>query len=385
MRILRLVFLLTVLGLMGAIGASMDWRSVVVALEDKGITVPEAVQAAFQQAEPAAGTASAAPGPTASPAEAPDLPEAPAELDRVALTRALTDWTRDNGIEGFTFAMAQNGTLLVDTGLGNQSAGSPQLVASLSKAITAICTNEVLAAHGYGWTTTIGQLLPAFDAMRILPQAKAQVLTLGQIVTHTGGLKPDLTQGDMAKPTHGGLGMHGRYAWKALKDVAITGMPGEFFYSNTNFAVLGTVIEGLEGRPYEDVCRERVLVPAGVTTARTSGRLGSMSSYAGWEISAADYVRFYDHWFAAGRPWVANPAAFPHVANSYALGVYLSGEGANADVDHNGRLCMDNGRFGVGAMAHKLPDGWTWAATWEQCIDPKHYEALDAMIAGLLK
>jgi CubicO group peptidase (beta-lactamase class C family) len=376
MRAARIIFLVVVLGLMGAMATAIDWRGVVLALDARGVAVPEALRDVLSRR----GTATGAPG--------PDVAQAPAvapPLDTEALTTIIKDWTQANGIQGFTIAIALDGKVIVNAGMGNQPKGSAQLVASLSKAITAICTNEVLAAHGFTWETKIGDLLTVFDAMRILPGAKAQALTLGQIVTHTGGLKPDLTQGDMAKPTHGGLGMHGRYAWKALKDDALQGTPGEFFYSNTNFAVLGTVIEGLEGRPYEDVCRERVLTPAGVTTARTSGRLGSMSSYAGWEISAADYVRFYDHWFSAGRPWVANPDAFPHIANTYALGVYLTGAGAEADIEHNGRLCLNKGALGVGAIAHKLPGGWTWAATWDQCLDPNHYDALDGAVSALLK
>lgn len=377
MRAVRIVFLVVVLGLIGAMATSMDWRGLGVALDQRGIAVPDSLRRAFD----GSGTATGAPGPDISQPPASVAPP----LDTAALTETIRDWTQANGVQGFTIAVALDGKVIVNAGMGNQPKGSAQRVASLSKAITAICTHEVLAAHGLTWETKIGDLLPAFDAMRILPGAKAQALTLGQILTHTGGLKPDLTQGDMAKSTHGGLGMHGRYAWKALKDDAIQGTPGEFFYSNTNFAVLGTVIEGLENQPYEEVCRERVLAPAGVTTARTNGRLGSMSSYAGWDISAADYTRFYDHWFADNRPWVADPDAFPHIANGYALGVYLTGTGAEADIKHNGRLCLNKGGLGVGAIAHKLPGGWTWAATWDQCLDPKRYDALDGAVSALLK
>ena len=218
---------MVVLGLMGAMATAIDWRGVVLALDARGVAVPEALRDVLSRR----GTATGAPG--------PDVAQAPAvapPLDTEALTTIIKDWTQANGIQGFTIAIALDGKVIVNAGMGNQPKGSAQLVASLSKAI---CTNEVLAAHGFTWETKIGDLLTVFDAMRILPGAKAQALTLGQIVTHTGGLKPDLTQGDMAKPTHGGLGMHGRYAWKALKDDALQGTPGEFFYSNTNFAVLG--------------------------------------------------------------------------------------------------------------------------------------------------
>jgi hypothetical protein len=113
--------------------------------------------------------------------------------------------------------------------------------------------------------------------------------------------------------------------------------------------------------------------------------MGSMSSYAGWEISAEDYARLARHWFTAGQPHVDAPQTRP-AAGSYAMGYSIDDAGRRATVTHNGRLCFDrSARKGHGATFVALGEGTAFAATWGNCIDMALYDDLISAITPLLR
>lgn len=154
-------------------------------------------------------------------------------------------------------------------------------VASLSKAITGICMDIVLQEQGLGWYTTLGDIAPQMSAVRVTPQPWNAQITLASLANHTSGLSPDLTQGTMGSTLHGALGLHRRIGSEALREENIRGTARDYFYNNTNYAVLDVVIEALTGQSYADACMDRVVTPAGITDATIHGRMGSRSSTAG--------------------------------------------------------------------------------------------------------
>lgn len=307
------------------------------------------------------------------------LPDEPA--DAAKLQRVLSVWADAHGLPNATLAVLRDGEIVAAVGHGLGRANIPQPVASLSKAITAMCLNEVLLRRGLKWSATLRDLRGAFDRFGVRPASEALNLTLAQIATHTAGLAPDLTQRQMAAGHWRGNGAHIRFAASALEASAITGTPGDFFYSNTNYAILGTVIEALENRPYGAVCSELVLAPAGVTRARLDGRVGSMSAFAGWELSAADYARFFDHWYGVDQPWMLVPEAFPHAANGYGLGVFTTRSG---EVTHDGAICSNLPLQNFGATVRRLADGTVYVATWQGCLDQRSYRTLDQALHAVL-
>lgn len=340
---------------------------------------------------PGATAAHVAPAPQTRPETTPSASAAPDVVTPAAavrptfnptrLDRVVSVWADAHNQRNVTLAVLREGEVIAALGVGMGRSVNPQPVASLSKAITAMCLNEVLLRHDLKWTATLRDLRRPFERFGIRPATPILDVTLAQIATHTAGLSPDLTQARMSSAQWPGRGTHINFAAMALRSDAAQGARGDFFYSNTNYAVLGTVIEVLENRPYGEVCDAAVLAPAGVETARLGGRVGSLSSFAGWEISAPDYARFFDHWYGTDTPWMLHPEAFPHSANGYGLGVFTTRTG---DVTHDGMLCSNAPRQNFGATVRRLADGTVYVATWQGCLDQRAYRMLDSAIQAVL-
>lgn len=235
-------------------------------------------------------------------------------------------------------------------------------VASLSKAITGTCLDIALQEQGLSWYTTLGDITPQMSALRVTPQPWNARITLASLANHTSGLAPDLTQGAMGSTLHGALGLHRRIASEALQEGNIRGATREYFYSNTNYAVLGVVIEALTGQSYSEACLDRVVTPAGITDATIHGAMGSRSSYGGWEMSAASYARLAQHWFSADNPAIDRPFDRP-MHDNYSLGYVIHGRGADAQTSHAGQFCYPTG-INTGAYFHARGDGTVFVANW---------------------
>lgn len=84
-------------------------------------------------------------------------------------------------------------------------------------------------------------------------------VTLHQLMTHTAGLVDD--------PRHP-LCERGGALSDAIARAHVGARPGTvFLYSNIGYVLVGLVIERTTRRPFEDVVRERVLLPMGMSTA----------------------------------------------------------------------------------------------------------------------
>jgi CubicO group peptidase (beta-lactamase class C family) len=318
-------------------------------------------------------------------AATPGLPApGPTETQIAAIEATWRGWMAETGLSQGAMALALPDGRVIGAGL-ERDASTPVPVASLSKAITGLCLAGLLAEHGLDWSTRLGDIAAGMSAAGVTPRPWNADVTLGGLATHTAGLQPDLTQGELVGRTHGALGLHRRVASEALAEGAIRGTPGTYFYSNTNYAVLGVAIEALSGRSYAATCMERVLHPAGIEGAVIEGRMGSMSSYAGWEVSAEDYARLARHWFAAGQPHVDAPETGA-LAGGYAMGYFIEGSGRDAMVTHNGRLCFDEAlREGHGASFVAHGSGLAFAASWGNCIDRAAYTRLTDAITALMR
>lgn len=98
-----------------------------------------------------------------------------------------------------------------------------------------------------------------------LPELRADTglgrVTLHQLFTHTAGLLDDPHR--LAAMCEGGRDLS-----DAIARAHLGAEPGAvYLYSNIGYALVGLVIERTTSRPFEDVVRERVLLPMGMTTA----------------------------------------------------------------------------------------------------------------------
>ena len=311
----------------------------------------------------------------------PDAATVPAQgVDTVAIETAWRGWMADNGLRQASLTIGRGGDILHSVGQGRSPQGAFP-VASLSKAITAICLNQLLETSPYTWDSTIGDLLPEFAKMNLTPAPEAMDLTLSQIVTHTSGLPRTLEYGQQAA-RHKNLASQPVMVRAALKEPANFGTRGRYTYSNANYAILGLLIEAMSGHPYGDYCKETVTAPAGAKTAVVGGRMASTVGYGGWSISTEDYARFAMHWFAPDQPWMTNPRDFGFDARAqYGLGVHVFAGRGGTSVNHTGmwRHSVAH-KPNLGAYFLVLGDGTTLVSSWEGALDIQQYRALDAAL-----
>jgi D-alanyl-D-alanine carboxypeptidase len=228
--------------------------------------VAVAALAAIATALPTAGTASAAPAPVAP---APDYAGLRQALNGVVAagspgTYALVS---DRGGHG--------GTVSVGTGdIATQAPIDPKgqfRIGSITKNFTAVLALQLVAQHEVDLDTPAVDYLPG----GVLPAGSP--ITVRELLNHTSGLYdysndlPGILVGDTVTGYQ-----QFRYKTYAPADLVAGALshgsqftPGsQYQYSNTNFVVLGMLVEHVTGKPFATVLNERILQPLGMNDTR---------------------------------------------------------------------------------------------------------------------
>jgi len=139
---------------------------------------------------------------------------------------------------------------------------------SCTKAMTATLIATLIEEGKLSWTTTLKEALPGL-APRMDPAYLP--VTIEQLLTHRAGIPGDLNFD----------GLWGRL-WQrhgtpteqraALAEGVLTHKPvhdpgGQFLYANAGFAIAGYIAELRTGKAWEDLMRERVFGPLGMSSA----------------------------------------------------------------------------------------------------------------------
>ncbi len=176
-----------------------------------------------------------------------------AEIDRLA-GRELAD----TGLPGLAVALTgPDGPAEVRTyGLAELAGRRPVVpetlfeIGSIGKTFTAIAIVQLAEEGRLDLDTPVVDALPWFEAPVV-----GRPITIHDLLTHSAGI----TVGIDATPEAASQ------VW-ALRDRRPGSAPGErFHYSNLGYKTLGLIIEALEGRPYPEVIRARILEPLGMT------------------------------------------------------------------------------------------------------------------------
>ncbi|MEM8789318.1 MAG: serine hydrolase domain-containing protein [Pseudomonadota bacterium] len=275
---------------------------------------------------------------------------------------AWEGWRAEHGDQTAPLVLLDRGEPILRVG---DVAEPRELLASNGKVITALCI-DALAVEG---RLRFDQGLPELLG-RAAPDA-----TLGELITHSGGLRPDETQ-------------RGRMFWwlyrtaprhAQVTDWVIARGPAgakTHFYNNENYALLGEVIARVTGAPYAEVCRRRVLDPLDLTAA-LSPVTGALGPWGGWRMSTEDYARFHWATFGANARIGADPFAWPHVRIGpgvyYGMGALFRTEPVAA-FWHAGALNFVLGpRLGAFAI--------TWDARWTVAVAHRGFADDDAILS----
>ncbi len=235
---------------------------------------------------------------------------------------------QDAGIPGLSVALIDDQSLVWAKGFGNADLARTRLVAtdtvfrvgSVSKLFTDISVMQLVEEGKLDLDQDVTNYLPDFK-----PKNKSgKAITLRQLMSHRAGLVREPPVGnyfDLESPSLS-------KTVASLNGLPLIYEPGaRTKYSNAGVAVVGQIVERVDGRPFARAVRERVLMPLGMTASdfeRTPAIKKGLSealmwTYHGREFPAptfelgespagclycpvTDLARFASALFAGGKP-----------------------------------------------------------------------------------
>jgi len=201
-----------------------------------------------------------------------------------ATVRAEVDSSPRHGLDGIIVYVDQGGKppAFYAAGWKNRLAKTPAdphalfKIASISKLYIAAATVKLVAAKRLSLDDTLDHLLPQY-AGRI---ANADTITLRMLLRHRSGIPNYITDS--------------QFRWDKATDAAevldlVLGKPADFApdarhsYSNTNYLLIGMILDKTLGYSHNDYIKAEILAPLGLT--HTFGRMS--------DVNPADVVSGY--------------------------------------------------------------------------------------------
>jgi len=230
------------------------------------------------------------------------------------------------------------------------SSGDAWHLGSNTKAMTAMLYGRAVEAGKARWDASLGELFPDLELDPAWSDTRIEA-----VMQHRAGLSDrgviDLAwllsaRGDARSLSDQRTAIVG----KAL-GAAPVGIPGKFAYGNLNYILAGAALERIEGRAWEDIARDGLFRPLGLSSAgfgaptgnqpQGHSRLGPLPPWAagdgaeadnpaamapagGVHMALADYARFLGLFLAEGDGFLS-PATMTRLTTSPTGGEYALG------------------------------------------------------------
>ncbi|MFB9326226.1 serine hydrolase domain-containing protein [Paenibacillus aurantiacus] len=206
-----------------------------------------------------------------------------------AFTQFLHDYERRHGFAG-TVSVSRHDEIIFSQscGMANDERGilhSPSSmfrIGSITKSFTAASVLRLADQGQLSLDDAIGDYFPS--------QRSGERITLGHLLSHTSGIvnyTDDPLMREWASMTSTPEEIFDRFAI-----VELLSPPGSaFHYSNSNYVLLGMLIERISGQPYAQFLRSAVLAPLGMqdTQVETPGFMAE-NRLCGYELDASGAV-----------------------------------------------------------------------------------------------
>ena len=170
-----------------------------------------------------------------------------------------------------------NGSTLFSGSAGAAAANDPFFIASISKTYTAALIMQLVDSGAISLDQTVQSLLPDIDLSdlhTINGVAYGPQLSVRHLLHQTSGLADYFTQGllqDVKRNKDQSFAVSDVLLWsKQIKPQALPDT-GRSYYSDTNYQLLGAMIEAVSGRPYNGVLQERICSPLGLEHTAVCG------------------------------------------------------------------------------------------------------------------
>jgi CubicO group peptidase (beta-lactamase class C family) len=165
--------------------------------------------------------------------------------------------------------VVQRGDAVLFSGAYGQARRNPRVansldtrfeLASLSKLFTAVAIAQLVERGKLRFESTIAELLPDYPNRHTAPR-----ITVHHLLTHTSGL-PDFYRNRKIRQYENSIRSLTDY-WPTFAMDSLWSTPGERHdYSNSNYIVLGNIIERVGGMLFEDYVQKHIFDVAGMTS-----------------------------------------------------------------------------------------------------------------------
>jgi D-alanyl-D-alanine carboxypeptidase len=286
-----------------------------------------------------------------APVRARVAPPAPAPLDPgPRFDAALRAARALGGAYGVTAAVVRDGELVWSGAIGRSRDGrttlspsSPMVIGSVTKTFVATAVLQLVDEGRISLSDPVRQHLPQLDEL-------SEDITVRQLLNHTSGLA-DLFN----DTTRTGLEDDPAHSWTAEEVLATVREPwyepGDgWAYANTNYFLLGLLVEAVSEAPLADELNRRFMGPVGLgATSVLDGTAAGSPLAPAWTsifwgsgamaASAVDLARWGDALYAGGLLAPATQASMLDVnAHDYGLGVQRIEVGDVTGYGHTGLL-----------------------------------------------
>lgn len=182
------------------------------------------------------------------------------------VTRGMQDWK----IPGLAVAIVKNDSVIYARGFGVRTLGRPEKVdentifaiASDTKSFTGIVLAMLADEGKIRWDAPVTTYLPWF---RLADDYLTRELTVRDLLTHRSGL----ARGDLLWT--GGMPYSRQELLRRVRYLKPSwSMRSRYGYSNLMYVAAGEVAAAVERKPWDDIVRERILVPLGMSSTNTS-------------------------------------------------------------------------------------------------------------------
>jgi CubicO group peptidase (beta-lactamase class C family) len=191
-------------------------------------------------------------------------PAVPQQPDLARLDRCVQEHLQKDRIPGASIAIVHRGKEVLAKGYGVASlelqtpvtADTVFAIASVTKTFTATIVLQLVEKHALELDRPIGELLHDLPANGL--PANWRAVTVRQLLSHTSGL-PDV----IVDPVLGKWLADARDdAVAAAGKLPLQFAPGaSWSYNQTNYLLLGMIVEQLCSKPFDDVVQERIVAP----------------------------------------------------------------------------------------------------------------------------
>ena len=194
-------------------------------------------------------------------------------LDIAAIDAYIENLMAENQIPGLALSIVHNDEIVYTQGYGVAGPDgtpvtpqTPFIIGSTSKSITALAVMQLVEAGKIDLDAPVQAYLPWFT---LADPEQAQQLTVRHLLTHTSGFS--LLQGDKDILNDDTSDDALEANIRELADTSLSRPVGESFeYSNSNYDILGLIVQEVSGQSFEAYIEEHIYTPLDMSNSYTS-------------------------------------------------------------------------------------------------------------------